>query len=44
MTVFRQYTRTGESIQEMEMTPEKMKVEELMGRAVNTDADAASSS
>ena len=33
MNVFRQYTRTGESIAEMEQnTPEKLKIDELMGR------------
>ena len=37
MTVFRQYTRTGESIQEMEMTPQKRKVDELMGRTSSSE-------
>ena len=32
MTVFRQYTKTGESIDELEDTPAKQKVDELMGR------------
>ena len=32
-TVFRQYTRSGENIQEMEQTPQKQKIDELMGRS-----------
>lgn len=34
-TVFRQYTNAGESIAELEQTPQKRKIDELMGRTAS---------
>lgn len=42
VTVFRQYTSNGESIRDAEETPEKMKIDELMGRLVTTQTPSES--
>ena len=43
MAVFRQYSQDGESIQELEETPQKRRCDELMGRVPNTTGVTCSS-